>query len=81
MYNVERECEIISFVFRVCDMIGDVSCNLERCDNRIRIKLEHMLRHCEIIITRDEFASITENEFKSGTVNLRTVIMNKLLKE
>ena len=61
-------------------MIGDVSCNLERCDNHIRIKLEYMLRHCEIMITRDEFASITENEVESGKENLRIVILNKLLK-
>lgn len=81
MHNIERENEIILFIFRVCDMIGDVSCKLERCDNHISIELEYMLRHCKIMITRDEFASITENEFESGKENLRIVILNKLLKK
>ena len=81
-YNVERENDMILFIFGICDEIGDVSCNLERCDNHIRIELYNpdTRRTYNMMIIRDQFAAGPDEELESGKENLRIVIFKKLLK-
>ena len=82
-YNVKKENDMISFIFSVCDEIGDVSCDLERCDNHIRFHLYNpdTRRGYNIMIFRDEFASGSEEALESGKEDLRIEILKKLLKE
>ena len=81
-YNVERENDMIIFIFGICDEIGDVSCNLERCDNHIRIELYNpdTRRRYNMMIIRDQFTAGPEEELESGKENLRIEILKKILK-
>ena len=81
-YNVKRENDMIIFIFGICDEIGDVSCNLERCDNHIRIELYNpdTRRTYNMMIFRDEFAAGPDEELESGKEDLRIEIFKKLLK-
>ena len=81
-YNVKRENDMILFIFGICDEIGDVSCNLERCDNHIRIELYNPdTRHrYNMMIIRDEFAAAPEEGLASGKEDIRMAIFKKLLK-
>lgn len=81
-YNVERENDMILFIFGICDEIGDVSCDLERCDNHIRFHLYNpdTRRTYNIMIFRDQFAAGPKEELESGKENLRIAIFKKLLK-
>ena len=83
MYNVERENDMIAFIFGICDEIGGVSCDLERCDNHIRFRLYNPdTRHgYNMMIIRDQFAAAPEEGLASGKEDIRIAILKKLLKE
>ena len=81
-YNVKKENDMILFIFSICDEIGGVSCDLERCNNHIRFHLYNpdTRRTYNIMIFRDEFAAGPDEELASGKENLRIAIFKKLLK-
>ncbi len=80
--NVERENDMISFIFSICDMIGDVSCNIERCGNNIKFELFNpdTRRHYNMMMYRDEFAEAPEEKLEAGKEEIRKAILNKLLR-
>lgn len=82
-YNVKKENDMIAFIFSICDEIGGVSCDLERCNNHIRFHLYNpdTRRTYNIMIFRDQFAAGPNEELESGKEDLRIEILKKLLKE
>ena len=83
MYNVERENDMIAFIFSICDEIGGVSCDLERCNDHIRFHLYNpdTRQGYNIMLFRDQFAAGPEEELEAGKENIRIAIFKKLLKE
>lgn len=82
-YNVKKENDMISFIFSICDEIGDVSCDLERCDNHIRFHLYNpdTRQGYNMMLFRDQFAAGPDEELESAKEDLRIEILKKLLKE